>query len=99
MVPNVLDAFDDAALDALPFGAIALDAAGRIARYNQVEARRANVSRWMRIRGFLDGAAASAFRARGVTVTMRRRPSGGAWLIVEPQPYLATTIPNVIASC
>src|SRR5688572_13758459 len=41
-----LDRLDDATLDQLPHGAIAIDRAGRIVHYNEVEARRARLRRW-----------------------------------------------------
>lgn len=47
--PNWLDAADEVALDALPFGVIRLDATGRIERYNQAEATRAGIQRWRAI--------------------------------------------------
>lgn len=43
--PDRLDALGDEELDALPFGVIALDSDGRIARYNMAEARFARLDR------------------------------------------------------
>lgn len=43
--PDRLDALNEEELDALPFGVIALDTEGRIARYNMAEARFARLDR------------------------------------------------------
>lgn len=46
MHPFDVTSLDDAALDALPVGVVELDQDGRVARYNQAEARRARTARW-----------------------------------------------------
>jgi photoactive yellow protein len=42
----MLDDLDDAALDALPFGVVCLDADGKVLRMNRTESEKSGIQRW-----------------------------------------------------
>ncbi len=46
MLDHSMDDLDDAALDELPFGVVALDDALHVVRFNRVEAARTGIQRW-----------------------------------------------------
>jgi PAS domain-containing protein len=60
-----LDALDDAALDALPFGVVCLDETLQVLRFNRVESERCGIQRWrvLRRRYFQDVAPRETDRA------------------------------------